>query len=232
MQNWNNILQYVKANLGLKSSELEFTDDEIIEYLKNHTLPYFSQISPLKAWTVINKYDTVKLDNVYGGYVYNLNIPDDINLIDIQDVYFVPNVSQYINAGFYIMNPVDRVIANVYMDIHEYLRTVNDFEFIKPCYIKFSESFRSNNLIIELNVEHVSPNTIPSDLYYKLFKDMCLLNSLELVLNNRNKFNNISTPFGDIELNVSQLENKIQDLRQKINDIIDTKPHRKFLEFF
>ncbi len=53
-QNWNNILNYVKLNLGAPLNLIEMSDDEIIENLKDQVLPVFSQYCPLKKWTYIS----------------------------------------------------------------------------------------------------------------------------------------------------------------------------------
>jgi hypothetical protein len=231
-QNWNNIIQYVKINFGTKTSTLEITDDEFFEYFKEHSLPYFSQIIPKKAWITISKGDIVHMSNSYSNYTYKLKIPEDIELIDINEIYFSRTLGSIISSGLHFINPVDSVIANTYHDMHEHLTTVNDYHFIKPDHIRFSEDFVSDMVIAEINIEHNDLKSIPSDVYHKLFKPMCLMHSIELVLNNRNKFTNMSTPFGEIDLNINQLESRLQELRQKTEEIIDQLPHRKFVEFF
>jgi len=231
-QNWNNIIQHVKVHFGTKTSSLEITDDEFVEYFSNHSLPYFSQIIPNNAWSIINQGSVVNLPNNHNNYTYKLNIPDDIELIDINEVYFSSTLGQIINSGTYLINPVDSVMMNTYNDLSSHLTTVNDYHFLKPDYIRFSQDIVSNIVIAELNIEHKNLNTIPSDMYHKLFKRMCLADGIELVLNNRNKFTNVTTPFGEIDLNTSALESKLQELRQKIEELIDGLPHRKYLEFF
>lgn len=231
-QNWNNIIQHVKANFGTKTSALEITDDEFLEYFKNHTLPYFSQILPRKAWITICKSNSAVVPNTLSQYTYKLNVPDDIELIDINEVYFSRSLGSIITSGLHFINPLDTVIANTYHDIHEHLTTVNNYYFIKPDHIRFTEDFFSDFVIAEVNIEHNSPKTIPSDMYHKLFKPFCLLHAIELVLNNRNKFTNVTTPFGVIDLNITNLESQQQQIQQKIDEIIEQLPHRKFLEFF
>jgi hypothetical protein len=231
-QNWNNVLQYVKANFGTKTSALEITDDEFFEYFQNHSLPYFSQIIPNRAWTIIKKSDSVNLPNNHNNYTYKLKIPDDIELIDINEVYFSNTLGQIMNSGTYFINPIDTVMMNTYNDMHEHLMTVNDYHFLKPDYIRFSQDIISEIVIAELNIEHSSLKTIDSDMYHKLFKPMCLMHAIELVINNRNKFTNVTTPFGEIDLNISNLESRLQELRQKIDEIIEGLPHRKYVEFF
>lgn len=231
-QNWNNVLQHVKANFGTKTTMLEITDDEFFEYFQNHSLPYFSQLIPHKAWVVLSQNYQIHEPNTYSNYTYKLKVPEEYEIIDIQEVYFTRTLASLISSGVHFVNPLDTVIANTYNNIYEHLTTVNDYTFIRPDIIRFSEDFRSDILIIELNVEHTDLRTIPSDMYHKLFKPICLMNSIELVLNNRNNFTNITTPFGEIDLNTNKLEQKLQELRQQIDSTVDRLPLRKFVEFF
>jgi hypothetical protein len=69
-------------------------------------------------------------------------------------------------------------------------------------------------------------------MYHKLFKNICLLDAFELVINNRNKYNNLTTPFGQIDLNIDYISQRAQELRQKIDEIVDNLPHREYLEIF
>ena len=45
-QTWNNLLEYIKLELGVPVNLLEISDDDIIKYIKNHALPEFSQYVP------------------------------------------------------------------------------------------------------------------------------------------------------------------------------------------
>ena len=163
-QNWNNIVNFVKANLGTKHSSIELTDD-------------------------------------------------------------------FLNDTFYT-NPADLVMANTFNDMNQFLKSVNDYQFIKPDYLRFSDEPSIDTFIVELNIEHSNLNTIPGDMYHKLFKQICLVDAYELVINNRNKYNNLTTPFGNIDLNIDYMTQRSQELRQKIDDIIDNLPHREYLEIF
>ena len=228
-QNWNNVLQFVKTNLGAKTSSLEFTDDEFIHYFQNESLSYFSQIIPHNTWCVINSSNKYYEKNMYSENVYKLP-ENDFEIIDINEIH-TTTINTFRLNTFFFSDPLDSVIRSIRYDIREHILPVNDFHFIKPDLIRFSQELMDQWVVIELNVEHANLHTIPSDMYHKLFKPMCLKNACEMLLNSRNKFTDLTTPFGNIELNINQLESKINDLDQKINDIIDNLPHRKYIEF-
>lgn len=229
-QNWNNIINYVKANLGTKHSSIEITDDEFVNYFKEQTLSYFSQIIPLQYWTLLTNANIVATPAMFSEYTYKIDLPEDIILIDVESVYISDRNSLETMSA--IGSPADTVMNNTFNDMVQFLSTVNDYQFIKPYYLRFSESVNISTFIIELNIEHTSPATIPGDMYHKLFKSMCLLDAFELVLNNRNKYNNLTTPFGQIELNIDYIQQRIQEIRQKNEDMIEQLPHREYLEIF
>ena len=230
-QNWNNIVNYVKANLGTKHSSIEITDDEFVNYFKDQTLSYFSQIIPLQYWVLLTNANIVTIPNMFSEYTYKIEVPNNITLIDVASVYAADRKSlDFISTIG--TNPADTVMSNTFNDMTQFLNTVNDYQFIKPNYLRFSESVSITNFIVELNIEHSSPLTIPGDMYHKLFKSMCLLDAFELVLNNRNKYNNLTTPFGQIDLNIDYIQQRIQEIRQKNEEIIDQLPHRDYLEIF
>jgi hypothetical protein len=230
-QNWNHIINFIHVNIGTKLTSIEISDDEFIQYIKENTLPQFSQHSPLKYWSVIDSSNITHLPGTFSSNVYKLNVPDGINIIDISEVYG-GRFGDSLTASTYYGNPVDVVMANTMSNIMESLRAVNDYLFIRPSFIRFSQEPFEEKIIVELNIEHTHLYTIPSDLYQKLFKNMCLVDALELVINNRNKFTNITTPFGQIDLNIDYLIQKSQDLKQKISDIVDKMPPREFLDIF
>lgn len=230
-QNWNNIVNFVKANLGTKHSSIELTDDEFVSYFKEQSLPYFSQIIPLQHWILVTGAHLINTPNMYSQHTYKLPIPENLNLIDIACVYMSDHSEDFLNDTFYT-NPADLVMANTFNDMNQFLKSVNDYQFIKPDYLRFSDEPSIDTFIVELNIEHNTLNTIPGDMYHKLFKQICLVDAYELVINNRNKYNNLTTPFGAIDLNIDYMTQRSQELRQKIDDIIDNLPHREYLEIF
>lgn len=230
-QNWNNIINYVKANLGTKHSSIEITDDEFVNYFKDQTLSYFSQIIPLQYWVLLTNANIVSTPAMFSNYTYQINLPINVVLIDVASVYISDrNLPDLISVAG--TNPADIVMSNTFNDMSQFLNSVNDYQFIKPNYLRFSESVNTTSFIVELNIEHASPSTIPGDMYHKLFKSMCLLDAFDLILNNRNKYNNLTTPFGAIDLNIDYIQQRIQEIRQKNEEIIDQLPHRDYLEIF
>lgn len=230
-QNWNNVINYIKANLGTKHSSIEITDDEFVNYFKEQTLSYFSQIIPLQHWVLLTGSNLVSTPNMFSEYTYKIDVPENITLIDVASVY-MSDRGGFDMSNVTYSNPGDTVMSNTFNDMTQFLKSINDYQFIKPNFLRFSEEVSLTTFIVELNIEHSSPLTIPGDMYHKLFKSMCLLDAFELVLNNRNKYNNLTTPFGAIDLNIDYIQQRMQEIRQKNEEIIDQLPHRDYLEIF
>jgi hypothetical protein len=51
MLSWDEVLRYCKTSLGFPHSFIEYSDEEILEYLKEQTLRKFSTFFPEK-WTL------------------------------------------------------------------------------------------------------------------------------------------------------------------------------------
>jgi hypothetical protein len=224
-QNWNNCLSYIRANLGTKLQNIEIDDQEFILYFKDHTMAEFSLIEPNKSWVMLTPLNIIHR----GGILYEFQVPEDIEVIDVHDVYYGSMIATLAGFGSFFFDPTDVVMSNTLNDMLEFLRTVKTFQFIKPNKILFSEMLPDGHAIAELNIEHTNPNTIPSDLYRNLFLKMCLHDAIQMVLANRIKYSNLSSPFGEINLNIDYLNNKLETLKAEITEINDWLPHRELL---
>lgn len=90
-QNWNNILSYIKLSLGSPLNLIEISDSDMIEYLKEHVLPVFSQYNPLKKWAYVGPEHMIS-DGTPGQPRYRFKIPKAIDepIVDILEVIFGP----------------------------------------------------------------------------------------------------------------------------------------------
>lgn len=87
-QSWNNILSYIKMSLGAPLNMIELSDTDIIDVLKEHVLPVFSQYCPWKRWVALNSSNLI--DHYSGQPMYQYKIPKPVDepIIDILDVVF------------------------------------------------------------------------------------------------------------------------------------------------
>ena len=90
-QNWNNVLSYIKLMLGAPINLVEISDSDIIEFLKEHVLPVFSQYSPLKRWVYLGPEHMI-VDQKPGQPRFRFKIPKEIDepIVDVLEVIFGP----------------------------------------------------------------------------------------------------------------------------------------------
>jgi hypothetical protein len=228
-QNWNNIVSYIKVNLGVPYNLLELSDDDIINYLKEHSLPKFSQYIPCPIWITLSSNDIVSNEITKSLYTYQLpDIMDDYDIVGIQDVFY-NTASGIMNSDLQtaFMNPLDTVLSNSFYNLNEDLQPVHAFQFIPPKTITFAKQIMpayDHGVVVEINTVHKTLDTIPADVYQKIFKDNCLLDVINWVINIRSKFVNISTPFNTLNLNIDRLQTVASNLETKIQDYIANLP--------
>ena len=183
-QNWNNVLSYIKLNLGAPLNLIEIPDSEIIEMLKEHVLPVFSQYHPLQKWVYIGPEHQVQ-ENIAGNPLYRFKIPKpkDEPIVDILEVIFGPYsvlTQEYGMIPFNTMGAIDQVIANSYADAIRSIQVRNTWEFIPPETLILDLSLADQAVngggfcVCNYTTVHKSLDTIESDFYTLAFKKLCL----------------------------------------------------------
>lgn len=243
MQNWNNILDYIKLNLGSNINLLEMSDEDMIRNIKTQLVPEFSQFSPYKKETIITNKDIVS--NLKPGenrFTYQIPIDDEEYIIDVLDVYFGETYSTmddpYYGTKYSQTNPrpisysgthsmIDTVIENRMNDIQKYLQVRNTWEFRPPNLILTDLGVESATIVY--NVPHNDLKTISPDIYHSAFKPYCLGNVQIWIANLRQKFGELSTPFGNIRVNWEKLEQDGRQNIEKSKQILDMLPLDHFV---
>lgn len=89
VQHWNDILDYVKLNLGASKNLVEIKDEDLIDKFSNHVLPIFSRYSPMKKNINITQSNYIARGN-YGTaskYRYKIPLEENDSIFDIFEVY-------------------------------------------------------------------------------------------------------------------------------------------------
>lgn len=201
MQSWSDVLEYIKINFGVLN-KLEISDDEIVKNLRNHVLPFFSQYSGSKKFKAISDGDMVI--GVTGDpiYKYKIKLEPEEYIIDILNIYYSRNGSLLDYAAPLINSPdtaIDVLIYNSYTDIIKSMQMKNTWDFLPPNILVFDAEIGFG--IIEYTTVHSELKTIESDKYHLMFKKLCLANVKIWISANRSKFENLTTPFGVLNLN-------------------------------
>ena len=233
-QNWNNLLDYIKRNMGTNINLLELSDEEIIKGLKDDVLPQFSQYVPLKKYCKITSENRVNSD-VGSNLMYK--IPTNDYIIDVFDVFSThhSNMSglddpyydtkyamDYTYHGGDYFGLIDNVINNNYNDIAKFEGVRLTHQFIPPDILEFSKPLIGG--IVEYHTIHENLSTIRPDMYHEALKPFCL-GSVQLWLSRiRSKYGELSTAIGTIRLNWEKLEQDAKENMDKAKDIFERLP--------
>lgn len=226
-QTWNNILNYIKRNLGAKLNLIELTDDEIIDGLREDVLPYFSQFTPRKKFTIITEKDKFKLDTSKGQPRYAYRLDTDEPVIDILDVYYCDTsiVSYDLSTLVYdSYSAMDLVIQNTMMDYIRSMGTRQTWEWIPPDMLIFDKELIRGKAVVVYNVAHTKLEEMLPDLYQILFKPLCLANVKIWLARLRSKYETMGGPFGQINMNWSELEQQGLNEKQEIENKLYSLP--------
>lgn len=225
LQNWNNIISHIKYELGVPYNLLEITDNEIVDLLTNQVLPEFSQHNPAKIWLKIDAGDQINDPINFNPLSYHLNVPDDIYITSIENVYLntISPFTGNLNSMAMFVNPIDITLSNAYSTLAESLMPSQSFEYFPPRTISFSLLI-GEGVIVEINTVHTKLETIAPDLYNSIFKKMCLSKTIKYIIKIRSKFTALTTPFGELNLNIADLQTQAQQLDTEIQTNLDNTP--------
>lgn len=219
MQNWLNVVDYVKKQLGYPIAKLEITDDDIIRYIKDHVLPQFSNYVPLKKWYLLTTDKIIEHKPGYPLYRYKMDTSDQI--IDVMNVY----TSSSYEVDSMLLSYADAIstmITTEFLDILNYLHALQTWQFIAPNILQFSFQLE-HPAVVEYATIHSDPSTIRADMY-PVFKDLCAGHIMVWIANMRSKFESLTTPFGNLNINWQQLKADGNDLVQRSLQLLDNLP--------
>lgn len=234
-QSWNNTLNYIKRNLGAPTTLLEMSDEEIVEGLEEDTLSLVSQYSPHLKFTFIDETNIVSGGPGHPRWRYKLPVDPGDNIIDIYECMptsastgMLEELNELGSDMVSYYGTMDTVLANAFKDASRSLGVRNTWEFIPPTDVFFDE--KVPRCCIMYNVPHDSPKTMRPDVYNNMFKQLCLGHVQRWLAAKRAMFENVSTPFGQINLNWNKLESDSQTNIQEATQKLELLPPDKLLE--
>lgn len=223
--NWENLLEYIKLNLGATVNQFEFTDEEMIDIIKEHVLPEFSRYVPYIKYHLLYE-NGPELIQKYPFYVYRfLNITHKIlrihklirkpNLLDLSQYYNIQQNGGDITNYLITMNTVQMANDVIPPDTWRFI-SPDKMELIKGA----NNYGVSMDFIVELECVHNDPSTIDPD-QYRLLKDFALANIMIYIGRIRTKFSQFNTPQAQVEVLASELLQEGQQLKEKIQQELD-----------
>lgn len=200
------VLNYIKLNVSSVINLLEMTDDEIWNYLIDFTIPEFSSYWPdvKKIWYNFSDPKNIStINNEY--YIYDdegMEILDVVDIIDTSSVtegHPLFGMSNNIAAASYVYQLVNSSA------MHKWGFTRYEFEFLHPNKIRMAGFISSEAVVVYERVHPFDLRTITGHMekYFLKFA----LGDIKIILGNkRKKFQNYTTPFGEIPINIDILD--------------------------
>ncbi len=233
-QNWNNLLTYIKHELGAPVNAIELLDSEIQTHIVDVVMPDFSQYIGNSVLYMLKQSMLITMTGTRSSAFKLPIVATGTEITRIQNVYYDSansGITATINASSgLVSNPADLMQSTVMADMIAYLQPIKSYFFNKPDIIVFNKPVLTD-LIMDLDVVHTNPNTIPGDMYIKAFRKMALVSVIDYIVAIRSKFSTVQTPLGEINLNIEFLTTKADRLREEFQRVLDDIPPDPLVEF-
>jgi hypothetical protein len=233
-QNWNNLIEYIKLNLGVPPLNIEFSDDDLVNIIKEHVLPEFSRYIPLYRYYLLTEaenciqYEPTK--------VYQIkNFP--FKIIKVDEIIAKPNLFDLVqttSTALYSGDITNLLGANNMLQAKTTVIADDTWTFIPPDKIEMIKSSNSvwiyDDFIAKLACVHNDPSTVDPDMYVYL-RDLALAEIMIFIGRIRTKYQNFSTPAGQVELDAQNLMQEGQQLKREVLEKLDRLPPDHYLYF-
>lgn len=225
-QTWNDVLEYIKINLGVPVNILEIEDDDIVKLLKNQVLTLFSQFAPKKKFGMIKSEDLIQQDKLGAPqWQYRIPLTAEEYVIDIRDVYAgrKPEIlDTFANRAMRSTDVAEVAMANTFSDMIKSMSTRQSWEFIPPDILIFDKEFRYG--VVEYFTVHDNLSSIEPDKYHIYFKKLCLAKVKLWISSMRSKFEQLNTPAAQIQLNWESLRSEGKEEEREVMEGLNLLP--------
>lgn len=228
-QNWDNIISYIKDEMGHDVMSLELSDTQIVEKIQNHVLPEFS------AWDGLHRYYKMTEDNIiswepvltyeFKDFPYKIfevkNIVHNATYVDLDHIF-----SQSI-----VGDVTDFLVRQNYVDMSRIVKADNTWRFLPPNQFQLTKAGFTNitnEFILVLDCVHNDPSTISPGLY-DAFRDLATSYIMNAIGRIRKKYNNFNTPFGNIQLNADELIQEAKEMRMRTLEELKRTPPEQLI---
>jgi len=232
--NWDNLLDYIKLNLGTSVNNIEFTDQEIIDIITNHVLPVFSRYDPyIRYYMMFEHFNVISRSPLL---VYQIkNFP--YKILRVNRLIRKPTVldmTQYYNLQQTSGDLTDMLIAQNSFSMSKDFISKDTWVFRAPDKIHFVRG--SNNygsvldFIVELECVHKDPSTVTPDLYQYL-EELALAHVFIYIGRIRSKFQTFNTPQSQVDVNAQEILQEGLQLKEKVLQELDDLPPDTYIYF-
>ena len=215
----------IKRRLGVPYTFFELDFQDVVAILHEKTFRYFSQWIPARGYATINA-KTARVEGLKGTY----KIPTESDIVSVIDIY--PSNSDLvvnypltpINSGFEQSTQMVVKTLEAIPNLETSSALHYTWEFMLPNMIKlFPDSFGFQAMVVYFEYVHESLETIPNTFGGDFF-NLILADIYDTLADIRGKYQQISTPFGDIQLNSDTLRSQAENLRSSVYERLQSIP--------
>jgi len=226
--NWDNLLSYIKLNLGSTVNNVEFSDEEIIGMIEEHVLPEFSRYIPLQRYYIMYEFENIisrspALVFQFKNFKYKI-----LNVNRLIRKPTVLDITQYYNLQQTSGDLTDMLIAQNAFSMNKDFVSQDTWKFFAPDklqVIRGSNNYGSvMDFIVDVNCIHKDPSTVDPDVYHFL-RDLALSTVFINIGRIRKKFSSFNTPQSQVDVNADEIFQEGMQLREKtIQDLEELPP--------
>jgi len=235
-QNYANLIDYIKLNLGADSNAFEFTDEEMTDIICEHTLPLFSKYNPLIRYYRMTFEENLITENpsfIYQFKNFNYKIMKINNIIptsSVEDLNMLYSQAMRTN-----MQDVTEMLMNMnYLHMSNIAIAPHVWRFFSPDkieIIKTTDSITfSEDFIVDVACIHSDPTTVNPDMYAYL-RDLALADIMIFIGRIRTKFENFTTPYGEVQVASRSWVEEGNQLRRDTIEALKNLPPEDYIFF-
>jgi len=217
MLNTTKLAKYIGSKLGISHAHLEMEMAYLLEIIKDHTLVTFSKYYPyqleleLKIGT-----NALTVPGSAGDFIIPTTAVNPAKILSLRRL-----VMSHDNSEFYPGLAFDGAVVNRQLrnNITSGMTTPITSEFIRPNILRIYPRKTYVGNIMQVTFHTIHPDTfytIPTNMEDE-FKELALVDVKDAIYNIRKQYENITTAFGSLELNLSQFEG----MAEKRRDIVE-----------
>jgi len=233
-QNWDNLIDYIKLNLGAPALALEFKDEDLLKILKNHSLPEFSRYIPLMKYYMLTEAENCIRTEPTKIYQIK-NFP--FKIIKVDEIISKPNMfdlAQTASTALYSGDVTNLLGSNYMLQSKTTVIADDTWTFMAPDKIELIKSYDSlwtyDDFIAKLACIHNDPTTIDPDMYVYL-RDLALADIMIYIGRIRTKYQSFNTPVGQIDMPAQELVQEGNQLKREIKDKLERIPPDHYVYF-
>ena len=213
--NPTSLLRHIKMMLGVPYKEIPISDADIMDIVFEETLYTFSSFYPYKVDITINSDDAVP--GKTGVYFLDTSeqMGEELDILNVNRMFREDGL--YTTSMYPVYREADWTDLQLTADLTSAVQVPTTFKFFTPNKIEvFPKSNTYFKFLVEVNCVHPKHlGTIPIGLREYFYKLATLDVKIALYYMLKN-YDNLNTPYGNIELRIEDYEQAVQDREQLI----------------